>query len=85
MRPIVKIGDRVRFRTDGEIGEMMKVYREFETEMYGDEPYIVTGILGNGMLHINDRFIAHQNELDICNDFSDIQVGDEVEIKWEIS
>lgn len=83
MRPEIKIGDRVRFRTDGDVAEIMKAYREFTPNLYGDEPYVVTKALEGGILRINDMFIAHQLELDICNDFFDIAVGDEVEI-WSM-
>jgi hypothetical protein len=83
MRPEIKVGDRVRFRTDGEIGEILKLWN------YDDHYHEVVSVHEN-LCELYDLQAIHDIEysnievqpifLEICNDFSEIEVGDEVEV-----
>jgi hypothetical protein len=77
MRPEIKIGDLVRFRTDGEIGE----YNQVEMKHLIRLSFIVDEVDGK-MLGISELTQTYYPSIlfDIYNDFSNIQVGDEVEI-----
>jgi ethanolamine utilization cobalamin adenosyltransferase len=84
MRPTIKVGDRVRFRTDGEIGELNKV--EVLTKM--NNCYTVIAIHNGDLVGImaEDRFVEsrkyHVSRFDICNDFSQVQVGEYCKTSW---
>jgi len=83
MKPEIKVNDRVRFRTDGEIGKILNLLG------YDNHNYEVLHI-NNVMCEIfdlndindldNDSINVPSIMLEICNDFTDIQVGDEVEV-----
>jgi hypothetical protein len=75
MRPEIKIGDLVRFRTDGEIGLLNKM----NGALLGSNLHTVTDKYNN-MIEIDGNTEVREVMLDICNNFSGIQVGDEVEI-----
>lgn len=85
MRPQIKTGDRVRFRTDGEIGELNRQQR---TKEQRNDYYIVIEVYDENSIECqpistqdNDYAVFDSPILfDICNDFSDIAVGDEVEV-----
>jgi len=74
MRPEIKVGDRVRFRTDGEIGEL-------NHGLHRNEYYIVSETTPYQTLRLNGNpEWYHFLQFDICNDFSGVQVGDMVEL-----
>jgi len=66
MRPIIKKGDKVRFRTDGEVGELNRLLH------YGEiiqEPYTVTEVLHDGMIQLSLSRMKYYSpiQFDICN------------------
>jgi hypothetical protein len=78
IRPIIKKGDSVRFRTDGEVGELNRLLH------YGEiikEPYTVTEVLHDGMIQLSLSRMKYYSpiQFDICNDFSNVQIGDKIE------
>lgn len=77
-RPELKVGDRVRFRSDGEIGELNRS-QNLNTEIF----HTVKKICTDGMVYHEGGGSYAQVQFDICNDLSDIQVGDKVERYWK--
>lgn len=77
-RPELKVGDRVRFRSDGEIGELNRS-QNLNTEIF----HTVKKICKDGRVYHEGGGAYAQVQFDICNDFSDIQVGDKVERYWK--
>lgn len=75
-RPKIEIGDKVRFRTDGEIGILNK-HSFSESEIA--RLHTVDGIIGDTVFLNDEEFALHPIALDICNSFEDVAVGDEVE------
>lgn len=73
MRPEIKIKDRVRFRTDGDIGELNKI-----NGCLLKNTHIVTDRYNN-MIVLDGYMETREILFEICNDFSDVQVGDEIE------
>lgn len=59
-----KVNDRVRFRTDGDVGAILAQYRSYCPNLYGDEPYIVTEILDDNFVRINNIFKANTLEIE---------------------
>jgi len=76
MRPQIKAGDKVRFRTDGEIGELN---RQHIGDMFAlDTIFTIEDdccqrdlLMRSGSLCMS----ASSLELDICNNFSEIVEG----------
>jgi hypothetical protein len=79
MRPEIKKGDTVRLRTDGEIGETNKY--EYKSSMNRD--FTAEEIIAKNFIRAKRddswAIIIPSIRFDICNDFSNIQPGDEVE------
>lgn len=85
MRPSIKLHDRVRFRRDGEVGE---INRHNYTKSTMNETFIVTklsdvSITAKRIWTDDEDFNVCGSPLlfNICNDFSDITEGDRVEME----
>jgi hypothetical protein len=83
-RPEIKVNDKVRFRTGGEIGMIIALEMKYRGLL--NKPMIVIKA-DKKYCHVSDYpQMKHHIEtlpsilLDICNEFTNIQVGDEVEI-----
>jgi hypothetical protein len=83
IRPAIKVNDKVRFRTDGEIGKLIPldmsyrgIFRDIMLVVNADANYCsVESIRTTRRLSAVPAIL-----LEICNNFSDIAIGDEVEV-----
>jgi len=79
MRPKLIPGDRFRFRSDGEIGEMNKSC-QLNTETF----HTVKRVLKNGRIDHEDGGSYAAVQCEICNDFSNIATGDRVQLETSL-